>query len=375
MPPKAQMKKNNPKEKKPAAISSKETKTQSKHDILMKEILAMGGSEKDLDLLKGIDTDSESESEKEEEEEEAESKKKQIKNSTKKASKSEPVVDEPELKNEIASFMKSLFGSASIDVNMMSIEEEEEDVEEVDEDQSEGSWETEDDEEVEAEEDDEEEKDATGNESDDSGDDSMDDLPQELKELNALLDNKKRKAEAVAEVDKAPALSASSKPQKKAKTEPVPKAPPQKKTAQSVKAAQPIKAVQPAKSPTSEKNKKKKGIIADIQKEVSSMMGVPVPVPAPAPVPQKKEKDSKSKPSPKSKIPEKATNKKKSKSSNGSAPTVPVSKKATWNLGDAWSKAFEDEEDVAESNNKSKNKKANKKQQPSKKQGNMKSRK
>ena len=109
-------------------------------------------------------------------------------------------LSQPGLKNEVASFMKSLFGSALIDSQKMvqaAVEEEDEQAEESDasdESQSQEGWET-----------DEEGEGA------DSGDDSMDDLPQELKDIAAQLNDKKRKA------DDDPSAASSSKLGKKSK--------------------------------------------------------------------------------------------------------------------------------------------------------------
>ncbi|KAF9112658.1 hypothetical protein BGX27_003003 [Mortierella sp. AM989] len=303
--------------KKPVG-NNNEKKFLDENEVLMKEILAMGGSEQDLELLKGIDTDSEIE-------EEIESEKKHIKKSVsaKKSSTStsEPV-DEPKLKSEVANFMKTLFGSALAAHEVMSDEEEkdEDGDDQVDGNQSEGSWETE-----------EEDND----EGDDSGDDSMDDLPQELKDINAQLESKKRKADSAP----APTSITPAKAVKKAKIE--------------TPVVQKAKKTTPAKSPDTDK---KKGTLVNIQKQVSALIGKPEPKPA------KKE----SKPTELTKS--KALAGQKPKTTTTSKPTATKvktttlePKKAAWKLGDGWSKAFEDEKDVDNVSN-SKGKKNTQKQ-------------
>ncbi|KAF9175880.1 hypothetical protein BGX21_009268 [Mortierella sp. AD011] len=307
------------KAKKPAMDSSVEKKTLNENEVLMKEILAMGGSEQDLELLKGIDTDSEID------EDETTVKKQSKKGASAKKTSTSEVVDEPKLKSEVANFMKTLFGSALMDRKKIEIAAEEEDSEEEqdddkdDENQSEGSWETEEEEEV--------NNDSDGG--DDSGHDSMDDLPQELKDINALLDNlDNRKRKADSELKSSPAFTPAKLP-KKAKTE----------TSSPSVEAQQAKKLQSTKALAADK---KKGALVNIQKQVSAILGKPEPKSA--------KKDTKvAEPSklkatsvglkPKAKA---ATTQFKPKTT--AATSAPA--KVAWKLGDGWSKAFEDEEDV-----------------------------
>ncbi|KAG0318932.1 hypothetical protein BG000_004015 [Podila horticola] len=268
----------------------------------------MGGSAQDLELLNDIDSGSEIEGE-----EVTPSKPK----SAKKA-KASPAGDaeEPGLKNEVASFMKSLFGNALMDPKKMNeaAEEEEEDDDDMEEledggesDQdvgSEGSWETEED----------------VNSGDDSGHDSMDDLPEELKVIAAQLEDKKRKTAPVSDT-----------PAKKSKTES------KKDTSTPAK-----------KSVVTEKNLKAKEL-GDVKKQVSAMLGKPSAKPsAPAPTPASVKKSTKSAP-PKDIKGAKAKTTTKSSASSGASPG--------WKLGDGWSKGFEDSDDDISPSKKAKGKK------------------
>ncbi|KAG0201226.1 hypothetical protein BGX28_005904 [Mortierella sp. GBA30] len=282
-------------------------KSSASHDLLMNEILAMGGSEQDLELLNDIDSGSEIEcgDESDSDDDQKQTKSKTAVQSSKATGKktfgknkpgtSEQDV-EPGLKNEVASFMKSLFGTALMDSNKMGqAAEEEEDEEEMeeanrsdDDNQSEGSWETEEEE----------------NGINDSGDDSMDDLPQELKDITAQLD-KKRKADVAL-----PAPS-SSKPTKKSKKE--------RESAVAI----------PASITSAKKND-----IKNVQKQVSAILSQP----------GKKTKQTKGAVAaqvPKAKkaaikTPTTSSSKKSIKAKKGT-------KKPTWKLGDGWSKALEDD--------------------------------
>ncbi|KAF9082208.1 hypothetical protein BGX29_004003, partial [Mortierella sp. GBA35] len=157
-------------------------KVTGKDDLLMREILAMGGSEKDLELFRDIDSGSELEGEGDDSDSDNDDKKSKakavpVKKSTKKK-KADPAEEEPGLKNEVASFMKSLFGSALMDSSKMNAAaEEEHDSDEAAEgaahtddegsEGSEGDWATEED-------DDDEDVVAAerkGDKADDSGDD------------------------------------------------------------------------------------------------------------------------------------------------------------------------------------------------------------
>ncbi|KAF9915025.1 hypothetical protein BX616_007087 [Lobosporangium transversale] len=299
----------------------------------MKEILAMGGSKEDLELLNGIDSDSGEEPE--------ESNDKNTEQAGKKPKKNKPfessMAEEPELKNEVADFMKSLFGSVHMDHKKMSLaaeleadEDEGEDGEEngkndeseargdpEEENQSDGTWETDESEDV--------------DEGNDSGSDSMDDLPQELKAINRMLDEKKRKSESTS------SPSMLSQPLKKAK----------------VKAnSLPEKATIPVSSVT----KEKKNVLIDIKKQLSTIL---------AKSEGKSEKKFKET-SASSKVTPTTSAASKQKLKPKNAATASISKassstKVTWNLGDGWSKAFENELDD-ETFSKSKNKRQKKHQ-------------
>ncbi|KAF8935212.1 hypothetical protein BGZ58_005167 [Dissophora ornata] len=304
-----------------AKMSTSKDKAQKdveKHEQFMKEILAMGGSKQDLELLEGIDSDSEIEGDVDNGNENQDHSK-QVKNKLpkSKSSKSEVTV-EPKLQTELAIFMKSLFGSAKMDHRKMDLaaEEEEEEEEEVEMDDngeqeddvehSEGSWETEDDEEN----------------AEDSGDDSMDDLPQELKEIHAQLEGKKRKAEST------PSSPATAKPSKKSKAD----------NLSSVSA--PTKKPLPVGTALEKTGKR---ALKDIQKQVSVILKKPEQQTA-------AKKDSKGSTKitvPKTKPSTSAPAKNAAKSK--SAPSSSTGVSTGWKLGDGWSKAFEDEEDDVES--------------------------
>ncbi|KAF9327858.1 hypothetical protein BG006_008904 [Podila minutissima] len=277
-------------------------------DVLMKEILAMGGSAQDLELLNDIDSGSEIEGE-----EDTPSKPKSTKKT--KASPSRDV-EEPGLKNEVASFMKSLFGNALMDPKKMNEEAEEDDGDDGDDDMeeledggesdqdvgSEGSWETEED----------------VNSEDDSGHDSMDDLPEELKVIAAQLGDRKRKSSPVPDA-----------PAKKTKTDS------KKNTSTPSKTS--IVKTEPR---STEKNLKAKKLV-DVKKQVSAMLGKPsAKTAAPAPV-KKGSKSASSKDIKGAKAKTAAT---KSLASSSTGPG--------WKLGDGWSKGFEDSEDDISSSKK-----------------------
>ncbi|KAF9303667.1 hypothetical protein BGZ74_003293 [Mortierella antarctica] len=287
-------------------------------DVLMKEILAMGGSAQDLELLNDIDSGSEIEGE-----EDTPSKPKSTKKT--KASPSRDA-EEPGLKNEVASFMKSLFGNALMDPKKMNEEAEEDDGDDGDDDMeeledggesdqdvgSEGSWETE--EEV--------------NSEDDSGHDSMDDLPEELKVIAAQLEDRKRKSSPVPDT-----------PAKKNKTE-------NKKDT----STPPKTSIVNSEPRSTEKNLKAKKLV-DVKKQVSAMLGKPSTKPAaPAPAPVKK--SSKSASSKDIKGAKAKTAKTAATKSLASPSTGPG-----WKLGDGWSKGFEDSDDDISSSKKTTGKK------------------
>ncbi|KAF9967367.1 hypothetical protein BGZ70_009829 [Mortierella alpina] len=277
-----------------------EPNTKAPHnDLLMSEILAMGGSEQDLELINGVDSGSEiegddSDSGNESIDAQVKPMAKSSKLTGKKKSSASEQAEEPGLKNEVASFMKSLFGSALIDSQKMdqaAVEEDDEQEEEEgasgDENQSQGSWAT-----------DEEGEDA------DSGDDSMDDLPQELKDIAAQLNDKKRKA------DEVPSATSASKLAKKSK-EPV--------------------AVSTAKATP------KKSDLKSVQKKVSAILAQPG---------KKTLKTKETAVATKPKATGKMAAKSKPKSQAASKKVISkksTSKKPAWKLGDGWSKALEDE--------------------------------
>ncbi|KAG0363946.1 hypothetical protein BGZ54_007935 [Gamsiella multidivaricata] len=309
---------------KKAAGQDKGKKGLGHDDLLMQEIIAMGGSKQDLELLQGIDSDSEIE--------EVDDNQKQIKQKSKKSSKLETDV-EPELKNELTSFMKSLFGSAKMNHGKIDLAvEEEEDEEELEEepegesegdhDSSEGEWETEEE---------EEEEDAQRDgAADDSGDDSMDDLPQELKDIHAQLGSRKRKSESAT----ASTSSTTTKPAKKIKTGVVPAHTPAKKTEAPKHSAGPDKAT--------------KGAPKDVQKQISATLGKPAQKPVAKKTGAVKAAPASTKP----------------KSKNESAKATPGSLKkpaVTWKLGDGWSKGFEDMLDDGDTGKGTKNTQKNKK--------------
>ncbi|KAI1312986.1 hypothetical protein EDD11_002807 [Mortierella claussenii] len=349
--------------------SSKDIKKadQDPNDVLMKEILAMGGSKEDMDLLQGIDSDSEVVEL--DQEETSPTIKKQDKKKSAKASKT-AAVEEPELKNEVANFMKSLFGSALMDHKKVAqkVEDEDEGDENVDmadngsgddnDGQSEESWETE--EEVN---DDENEAEEAADDSDgDSGDDSMDDLPQELKEINAQLENRKR---GIASTSKS---VASSTPAKKVKTEASsPSAPSAPVSAKKTPTTRPVTTV----SSATDKKSKNKNTLADVQKEVSVMLGKKPEVKAATKDKFATSTASKAKP-----FAAAAASKPKSKSASASSTTKSTASsnnKTTWKLGDGWSAAFEDDDldmdALATSNKKNTQKKNQSIQRPNKGRG------
>ncbi|CAO3568937.1 unnamed protein product [Mortierella alpina] len=276
-----------------------EPDTKAPHsDLLMSEILAMGGSEQDLELVNGVDSGSEIEGDDSDSGDESvdtpvKSKAKSSKATGKKKSSASEQAEEPGLKNEVASFMKSLFGSALIDSQKMdqaAVEEDDEQEDEgasSDENQSQGSWET-----------DEEGEDA------DSGDDSMDDLPQELKDIAAQLNDKKRKADDV------PSAASTSKLAKKSK--------------------EPIAAATATPTP-------KKSDLKNVQKKVSAILAQPG---------KKALKTKETAVATKSKASGKLAAKSKPKLQAASKKVISkksTSKKPAWRLGDGWSKALEDE--------------------------------
>ncbi|KAF9559814.1 hypothetical protein EC968_006471 [Mortierella alpina] len=286
----------------PAQAAPKEKA--SHNDLLMSEILAMGGSEQDLELVNGVDSGSEIEGDESDSDDDIID---QLNKITKTKSKSQATgrkksgasdqLEEPGLKNEVASFMKSLFGSALIDSQKMDralVEEEDEqdeagDSNDDDENLSQGSWET----------------DEEAEEDPDSGDDSMDDLPQELKDIAAQLNDKKRKADDVSS-----ATSTTAKLAKKSKKEPIA-----------------IATANPAAKPASKAND-----IKNVQKKVSAILAQPG------------KKTIKTKAAAVATKP-KATGKlaSKSKPKLQAVSKKSASKKPSWKLGDGWSKALEDE--------------------------------
>ncbi|KAF9942863.1 hypothetical protein BGZ67_009957 [Mortierella alpina] len=281
-------------------LAQAEPESKAPHnDLLMSEILAMGGSEQDLELVNGVDSGSEIEGEESDggDEDMNEQVKTKAKNSNatgKKKSGASEQLDEPGLKNEVASFMKSLFGSALIDSQKLdqAVVEEEDEQEEAgassDDNQSQRSWET-----------DEE------GEGVDSGDDSMDDLPQELKDIAAQLSDKKRKA------DDGPSATSASKLAKKAKKEPVA-----------------VSEVKPAP---------KKNDLKKVQKTVSAILAQPG---------KKTIKTKETAVATKPKATGKLATKTKPKLQAASKKVISkksASKKPAWKLGDGWSKALEDE--------------------------------
>ncbi|KAG0019690.1 hypothetical protein BGZ81_009626 [Podila clonocystis] len=275
----------------------------------------MGGSAQDLELLNDIDSGSEIEGE-----EDTPSKPKSAKKT--KASTGRDV-EEPGLKNEVANFMKSLFGNALMDPKKMNEAAEEDgncddDMEELEDgsesDQdvgSEGSWETEED----------------INSEDDSGHDSMDDLPEELKVIAAQLEDRKRKS--------APQTDT---PAKKSKIEST------KDTATPSK-----KSIVNTEPRSTEKDLKARKLV-DVKKQVSAMLGKPSAtpsIPASTPVPVKKSTKA---------APPKDIKRAKAKNTS-TKPLASSSAGPGWKLGDGWSKGFEDSDDDISSSKKTKGKK------------------
>ncbi|KAG0019569.1 hypothetical protein BGZ82_000112 [Podila clonocystis] len=275
----------------------------------------MGGSAQDLELLNDIDSGSEIEGE-----EDTPSKPKSAKKV--KASTGRDV-EEPGLKNEVANFMKSLFGNALMDPKKMNEAAEEDgnsddDMEELEDGSesgqdvgSEGSWETEED----------------VNSEDDSGHDSMDDLPEELKVIAAQLEDRKRKSDPQTDT-----------PAKKSKMES------KKDTATPSK-----KSIVNTEPRSTEKDLKARKLV-DVKKQVSAMLGKPSAkpsVPAPTPAPVKKSTKS---------APPKDIKGAKTKSAS-TKPLASSSAGPGWKLGDGWSKGFEDSDDDISSSKKTKGKK------------------
>lgn len=219
--------------------------------------------------------------------------------------------------------MKSLFGNALMDPKKMNeaTEEDEDDnyddnMEELEGESeqdvgSEGSWETEDEENV--------------NSEDDSGHDSMDDLPEELKVIAAQLEDKKRKSDPLPDT-----------PAKKNKTgSKMNTATPRSKTS--------IVSTEPRSAEKSLKAKK----LVDVKKQVSAMLNKPAEKPsAPALAPASAKKSTKSVAPPKDiKRAKTKTASTKSLASSSAGPG--------WKLGDGWSKGFEDsDEDILSSKTK-----------------------
>ncbi|KAF9353837.1 hypothetical protein BGX34_011347 [Mortierella sp. NVP85] len=292
--------KTNPPKAKKAVGTEKAKKKSDQNEILLKEIMAMGGSEQDLELLKDIDSDSEIEGDNDQ------TKTQQTKNSERsKASKAGPTV-EPELKNELASFMKSLFGSNKIDHKQVELASDEEGEEEEGSstDQSGDGWETEEDV------GDEEDK---NQDEDDSGHDSMDDLPQELKDIHAQLESRKRKAES----DVPTVSSDASKDAKRLKSEQRPSAP---------TPAKPSKSKKPLL--VEEKN-----TLKDVQKQVSAILETH------GQKGQKKQAKPTVTPSSTAATSAKGTTTSKAGVSKKKKPAM------AWKLGDGWNKGFENEDD------------------------------
>ncbi|KAG0241222.1 hypothetical protein BGX31_001320 [Mortierella sp. GBA43] len=294
---------------------SEKTKKSDHNELLLKEIMAMGGTEQDLELLKGIDSDSDSEIEGDDAHPKPQNKaSKQTKSSQPDVALEVSLFSDrfmPEFKNELSDFMNSLFGSSKMNQQKMQLaaEEDEEDgkagegqSDEEGNGRSEDGWETEE-------------------EDNDSGDDSMDDLPQELKNIHAQLENRKRKAES----GPSSTVSTSSKESKKLKTD------------------QPMTGTTPTKQLKSDK---KKGALADIQKQVSAILGSE----------KAPKKDTKAAAPPKAS--ESATpSATKAKGSLNPTPASSSKKKKpamAWKLGDGWNKGFEDEDDDVSITNKSK---------------------
>ncbi|KAG0320770.1 hypothetical protein BGZ99_004312 [Dissophora globulifera] len=311
-------KKNTYKSKKPAS-KGKATGTSAEDELLMKEILAMGGSKDDLDLLAGIDSESDAEAENKQ-------KDKPKKSSTGKSASVEVAV-EPELKHELASFMKSLFGSANLDRKQMALaaEEEEEALEEEEEQQSddeeqdiegersEGEWET------------DEDAEGADDAGDESGDDSMDDLPPELKSIHEQLESRKRKADTGAAVVAAV---------------------PSKKVKPSAPAATPAS--------TSKALTKKSAGLKDVQKQLSNIYDKLAKPAQPTAAVKSKAATPVLKATP-------AAPKAKNTPKQKPAPAASKNKAGlgSWKLGDGWSKSFEDEKDEEVVSKKSKNKNKN----------------
>lgn len=217
--------------------------------------------------------------------------------------------------------MKSLFGNALMDPKKMNEAAEEDDnnddddMEELGEDESEqdmgseGSWETEEEENI--------------NSEDDSGHDSMDDLPEELKVIAAQLEDRKRKPDALPDT-----------PAKKNKT-----------GSKMNTATSGSKTSIVSTEPRSETNLKAKKLV-DVKKQVSALLNKPaVKSSAPASTPAPSKKSTKSAPSKDIKRAKANTASTKSSASSSASPG--------WKLGDGWSKGFEDsDEDILSSKTK-----------------------
>ncbi|KAF9415906.1 hypothetical protein BGZ94_010356 [Podila epigama] len=275
----------------------------------------MGGSEKDLELLDDIDSGSEIEGDQEPRKAAGKVQKKK----TKKASDSKDVV-EPELKNEVAQFMKSLFGGALGKTPVMedTIGDEDEDEEEMDgngssgqeEEGSQDGWETEEDGDEAEEAGDSKKgqgKKVPPPKDDDSDNDSMDDLPQELKEIAAQLENRKQKSVETTVGTKKPKV---------------------------VKSAGMSSDTSPSSLSTSQKRKADQ--LDDVKKQISTMLTKPKK--KQAIVAERKDKLG---------LDKKKSEKIKTKAESSKSPLASKSsqKSPGWKLGDGWSKGFEDSDD------------------------------
>ncbi|KAG0333037.1 hypothetical protein BG004_000999 [Podila humilis] len=305
-------------------------------DVLMKEILAMGGSEKDMELFNDIDSGSEIEGD---DNDIRFSKAKVFKKKTRKEAPTDEA-EEPGLRNEVATFMKSLFGKALMDPTKMSeaaIEDEEaEDTEDDSEGElgdqaeeeavgSESSWETE--------EEDDNADDAAADDDHHSDDDSMDDLPDELKQIAAQLNDKDRKRKA----DTAPATptTTASPSAKKQKADTV------KKTPTTLATKSSIPTTKASNAPSEAKDKKK---LTDVKKQVSVILGKPL---------TGRDKSTTQKKALAMSIGRATTTTTKTAvtkrvavvAKKAVATKAEPSKNPGWKLGDGWSKGFGDSDD------------------------------
>ncbi|KAF9583363.1 hypothetical protein BGW38_009672 [Lunasporangiospora selenospora] len=325
MPPK-EVKFNVPKKKQ--RVEKTANKPNDAGEAFLNEILALGGSKQDMDLLNDIDSDSELEVEEEEST--------QIKNvaqsSSKKKTKGSEAIVEPGLTKEVATFMKSLFGKSLANTEQAAqVEEEEEEEEEWESDDdgaSNGSWES-------IEEDMDESNDI---QADDSGDDSMDDLPDELRNIASILNKKetetKQKMTSSAKTESNPP---SNKKQSSTETKKVKKEstiPPSKKQAEITKKAKSSTGVQKTSSASTTK------ISPDMGSKLSAIASAAA----------ESRQVSKKRKGPDVDEP------RKKKQAKASPPTKKVDTTKQWSLGDGWNKAFEDDSD--DDNHKSGSKKA-----------------